>query len=391
MGEPVGILYCTDSLAAGGAERQTVELITRLDRRRFSPHVFCLHGGERGGEPHFVEALRRAAVPVGLGRLPWRAATIPRCLLRVLGMVRSHRPAVVHAISHHCNHLVRLGRWLMPRRLRVITAIRTDYGPRQLFYERIEHRFSDCVVTNNPQMLVKLRDQARIPERKLVHIPNGLNLERFAANSDPQLRARLAPDVRHLGVMMARITLQKSPYLLAEAVGLLQAQNRLPADAQFWLVGEPDGSDQLGRLNESIRRHRLDARFRQFQATAQPEAFYHAADFTVLASLWEGVPNAVLESFAAGRPAIVSAAANACGLVRHGVTGWVVPTGNTEELARALGHALSMPSTQRESMGVACREQAAQFRMDRMVQRYECLYRALIEGDADLRGCLTGP
>lgn len=391
MAEPVGILYCTDSLAAGGAERQTVELITRLDRREFAPRVFCLHGGERGDEPHFVETLRRADVPVELGRLPWRAGNIPRSLLRIVGVVRRHRPAVVHAISHHCNHLVRLGRWLMPRRVRVLTAIRTDYSPRQLFYERLEHRFSDCVVTNNPQMLVKLREQARIPATRLIHIPNGLNLERFAANSDPGLRVRLAPAARRLGVMMARITLQKSPYLLADAVGFLKAQGRLPQDVQFWLVGEADGSDQLSRLNESIRRHGLESQCRQFEATAQPEAFYHAADFTVLASLWEGVPNAVLESFAAGRPAIVSEAANACGLVRHGVTGWVVPTSNVEELARAIAHALSLSAAELESMGAACREQAAQFRMELMVQRYQRLYRALVDRVPDLRAFLSSP
>src|SRR5437899_8902328 len=54
MAEPVAILQVVDCLNVGGTERQLFELLRRLDRRRFRPHVACF---KSGGElyPHLVE------------------------------------------------------------------------------------------------------------------------------------------------------------------------------------------------------------------------------------------------------------------------------------------------------------------------------------------------
>jgi len=41
----------------------------------------------------------------------------------------------------------------------------------------------------------------------------------------------------------------------------------------------------------------------------------------------EGVPNVVLEALAAGRPVIISQAANNAGLIEQEKTGWIVQTG----------------------------------------------------------------
>ena len=55
-------------------------------------------------------------------------------------------------------------------------------------------------------------------------------------------------------------------------------------------------------------------------------SLYHAADALVMPSLWEGLPNAVLEAHASGLPAVVSHAANIDRLVLDGESGFEVPT-----------------------------------------------------------------
>jgi len=42
---PVPVVYVIGTLDRGGAERQVMELATRLDRKRFAAHVFCLSVG----------------------------------------------------------------------------------------------------------------------------------------------------------------------------------------------------------------------------------------------------------------------------------------------------------------------------------------------------------
>ena len=57
------LLFVTDSLMMGGIETQLVDLVTRLDRRRFDLHVACFYG-PRARELHFACALREADIPV---------------------------------------------------------------------------------------------------------------------------------------------------------------------------------------------------------------------------------------------------------------------------------------------------------------------------------------
>src|SRR5690606_18975865 len=98
------------------------------------------------------------------------------------------------------------------------------------------------------------------------------------------------------------------------------------------------------------------------------------ADFTVLFSLWEGLPGVVLESLATGRPVVVSDAANNAGIVRHGVNGWVVPTGDIEMLAQVLASVVALSDEARKSMAVACQRSAAVYDMALMVRAYEQVY-----------------
>jgi glycosyltransferase involved in cell wall biosynthesis len=228
----------------------------------------------------------------------------------------------------------------------------------------------------------KLRDAGRVAAAKLLYIPNGVDLDRFARSPDPGWRARCVPGAGRLAVMLGRISRQKSPHLLALALGRLRERGALPAGARMSIVGEAECPKTRKQLDDAIHQHRLGDVVTLSPPTTEPEVYYHAADFTVLASLWEGMPNVVLESLAAGRPALVSAAANAAGLIEDGVTGWVVPTGEVEPLAERLGQVFAAPPATLERMRAACQQRASDFDVSRMVQRYEALYAALLDPSA---------
>ena len=56
---PIRIAFCITELDPGGAESTLVQLVTRLDRTRWEPHVSCL-----AGEAPLVEPLQKAGIPV---------------------------------------------------------------------------------------------------------------------------------------------------------------------------------------------------------------------------------------------------------------------------------------------------------------------------------------
>lgn len=376
--KPARILVFIDSLAAGGAERQTVELVTRLDRSRFLPAVVSLHGPRMHQSRHFVQRLLDSGITVVELDRRWSPSELPSSLLGILRCLREFRPDLVHSVSHHCNHLTRVARLLWPGRFRLLTAIRTAYDARQLRNERLEQWLSSFVVCNSPDMAVKLRSSVGVRDSRLRYIPNGLDTARFGSNPDPGLRSRLAPGVERVGVMLARITHQKSPDLLARAVGRLEWAGLFRPGHQIWIVGEPECPIVQSRLDDAIKGGGLDGRIRIFPQTLDPAAFLHAADFSVLASLWEGTPNAALESLAAGKPVLISEKANASGLIRDAIEGWSVPTGDEEALAEKLRSVLDMPLSNIRAMATACRSKAAEFDMPLMVRRYEELYTSML-------------
>ena len=247
------------------------------------------------------------------------------------------------------------------------------------------------MVCNSPHLERQLREHSRIPARKLVCIPNGLDCERFGRNPDPGLRARLAPNASCVVAMLGRITKQKSPHLLALALGELKRRQELPGGVRVFVAGEHESDEIQTQLDEAIRRHGLGGVITQLPQTNQPEALLHAADFTVLASLWEGLPNAVLESLAAGRPALVSEAANASGVIEDGVTGWVARTDDVPHLATRLGEVFRLSPERLEGMRPACRDRAGMYSMKRMVQRYEELYEVLLSGASPAPGTRAEP
>jgi starch synthase (maltosyl-transferring) len=68
-----------------------------------------------------------------------------------------------------------------------------------------------------------------------------------------------------------------------------------------------------------------------------------AADVLVHPSVWEGMPNVVLEAMAANLPVVGTAVEGTEDLVLPGQTGWLVPARDPEALSRALIEAVDSP------------------------------------------------
>lgn len=77
------------------------------------------------------------------------------------------------------------------------------------------------------------------------------------------------------------------------------------------------------------------------QQPKQVALWLAASDVFCLPSFAEGTPVSVLEALACGRPVVASAVGGIPRQVQHGVNGLLVPAGDSEALAKALGEALA--------------------------------------------------
>jgi glycosyltransferase involved in cell wall biosynthesis len=102
--------------------------------------------------------------------------------------------------------------------------------------------------------------------------------------------------------------------------------------------------------------------------------YYRAAALSVIPSLEEGFGIPAAEAMGCEVPVVASDAGGLPEVVEHGVTGLVVPRGESHALAAAMEQLLSDPLMRRR-MGVAGRERALRlFDWDRTAEQFERIY-----------------
>jgi glycosyltransferase involved in cell wall biosynthesis len=154
------------------------------------------------------------------------------------------------------------------------------------------------------------------------------------------------PDAPRL-VCVARLVRLKGHAILLEAASLLAAEG-----VRFELVLAGDGPYRA-RIVEMIRARGLEDRVKVagMMSAAQVREAIQRARAMVLPSLSEGLPVVIMEALALGRPVVATAISGIPELVEPGSTGWLVPAGSAEPLARALRQALEAPAARLEEMG----------------------------------------
>ena len=173
-----------------------------------------------------------------------------------------------------------------------------------------------------------------VPRRQLRLVPNGAEPpdERSELPGARRLRDRLgAGAFRPLWVCAARLEAVKGHDVLIDALETLRARG---LDFVVALAGE-------GGLKGFLERRVADAGLGSHVHFLGPVESLGpvllAADAVVLPSREEGMPISLLEAMARGRVVVASDVGGVPDVIEHGVHGLLVPPGDAEALAEALG------------------------------------------------------
>ena len=105
---------------------------------------------------------------------------------------------------------------------------------------------------------------------------------------------------------------------------------------------------------------------------------YRAADAFVLASVLEGFSSALIEAMAAELPVVATDVPGIREIVRRGENGLLVPCGDEDALARAMGEVAASPEL-RGALADGARETARRYGWPAVTSAYVALYAELIE------------
>ena len=351
---PIRICFLVRQLNTGGAQRQLVELVRSLDKRRFSPVIMSLYpGGEFSAEASRVPEARYVCIGKcgrwDVSRFLWRLA-------REMGRVR---PDIVQGYIGICNILALSMKTFLPR-TRVIWSIRCsepDFGtsswlPRLAFRaERMLSKLPDAIIANS-NAGKEFHVTQGFPAAKITVVHNGIDTRRFQPDCAGRARMRrewqIAPAEVLVGVA-GRIHPQKDHPVFLRAAA--QVAGRRP-DVRFVIVGDgaPEYVDTLKRLALELG---LERCLVWAGAVTDMTAAYNALDVFTSCSYSEGFSNVLCEAMSCGLPPVATAVGDSAFIV--GDAGILVPRGDPDSLGGAWMTMLSLTHADRTALGCRAR------------------------------------
>ena len=363
-GERVRLLYVVGNFVAGGAERHLLEMWRRLDRTTFEVEIACFV--REGQFLPDVEALGLPIHDLAVGRRIYGPRGL-RAFGRLLGLVARFRPHVIHGYLFGPNLFAVLAGRLAGVPAVVVAKRNIDAfeTPRQVAMQRVAHRLATHV-TAVSEAVAKTVEALGVPRSRITVIENGVDVSRFAGVVPDQaaLGVNGGPVIGSVGCLARR----KDYGTLLAALAELRRRGRT-----FRAVLVGDGPERA-MLEARARELGLDDIVRFLGERPDVERLLLGMDVFVMSSREEGIPNALLEAMAAGRPAVVTDVGGNREVLEDGDTGWIVPPAAPVPLADALDEALSRPDEARRRGDRARQVTLEQRSIETMVRRHEAFY-----------------
>lgn len=364
---PLRVLHILPSLRPDGGERIAVNVITRLDKRRFEVGIVSI---SKPVDSDLEGSLAQAGLPVWhLGKnlgFDWRIYP------KIHQVFRAFQPAIVHTHMHVLRYaypsmMIYGKRPCMLHTVQNVAEHEIEWRARAL--QSLAYR---CGVVP----IAVSQEVARSVERlyPVNHCTVVWNCVPTEAYGNPIVKRREWRAIHGfheddiLFVCVARLAPQKNHKLLLKAFASGPA-----GDSRARLVFVGTGSLEAELRSEASRLGLAD-RVDFLGARSDIPELLGAMDVFVLSSDWEGSPVALVEAMAAGLPVISTAVGGVPELFENGKEGCLVQPGDAFGLASAMLWLLHNNDARR-LMGIAGAVRAKRkFDVEVMVRAYENLY-----------------
>lgn len=365
------ILFTIPNFITAGSGREMLNIVERLDRRRYEPTVCVLRKG--GALEAEIEAL---GIP--LIEAPFVVPVSPKATLamRVWGAARRFRPygfLLWHSFAWSSDYTEPLiaraagARW-------IYTKKNMNWNDRAW---RLRTMLAARVIARNQTMTQSfLGQRSRNRKTRLVH--GGVDVQRFQAPAVVPA-ADIAPTVERSPVTVVCVA---QLVRVKGQDGLLQAA--APMDGvNLVFAGAPADREFAAELERQVDALGIRSRVQFLGPVADVPTLLQRADIFVLptsksAGHEEGCPVALLEAMAASRACVATDVAGSRDLIEDGKHGLLVEPDNPFALRRAL-ETLFKDAGLRQRLGAAARQRIErEFTLERESAAMQAVYEELL-------------
>jgi len=361
------------TLSELGGAQHVVYVLARYLRSGYDTTVACASGG------FLIEKLRQEQIRVveipELVR-PLNPIRDLQAFLKLYRWMHRERFDLVHAHSTKAGLLGRLAARLAGVPIVLFTAHGWAFTEGRTYWKRWLLAQAERLAAKATTKIICVSERDRElalqfhvgrPDQ-LVVIHNGIDPQPFTRADGARVRRQWGLEGTAVLTSVGRLVPQKDPLTLLKAIQNL-------SKGKLILIG--DGPLQP-RVERFIRRNGLANRVILAGERRDIPEILAASDVFVLPSRWEGLPLTIIEAMMVGLPVVATRVSGVPELVEDGVTGFLVPSGDPQGLAKALQQLLDDEELRRR-MGEAGRQRAlGNFTLDRMLHETHRVYEKVV-------------
>ncbi|WP_199610873.1 TIGR03088 family PEP-CTERM/XrtA system glycosyltransferase [Flocculibacter collagenilyticus] len=384
--KPINIVHIIHRFDTGGLENGVVNLINHLPESEYRHSIVTLIGYNED----FCKRIKNNNV--SFYNLEKKSGNDFAMFFRLRKLLKKIKPDILHTRNTASLECQFVG-WLS----RVPFRIHGEHGwdmndlhgtnKKYQWLRKIMSLFIHRYVALSSEAVDYLTDTIGITKKRIQHICNGVNLEKFSVKNTAYAKTGTAdttcavPNVSHSirangklrFATVGRLESVKNQQLLVEAyIQLLQQQPTLADLTELVIVG--DGSQRL-QLEAIAAKSHCQSNVIFLGNRSDVPALMQTFDVFILPSLAEGISNTILEAMACGLPIIATDVGGNADLVKHQYNGDIIPSNIPSALtASMLKYALSDDLVIEH--GLASRQRAEEhFSIQVMTAAYNKLYR----------------
>jgi glycosyltransferase involved in cell wall biosynthesis len=365
------ILQICSARELGGGEKHLADLANALARRGHDVFAALVPSS-----PLLAELI---AVPRdNIIELRMRNSLNVASALKLAQFAREHRIEIIHA---HVARDYPLAAFVSQRAGARLVLTRHVLFPISGLH-RLTLRRTARVIAVSAAVACGLRSQNIFDPDRIVLIHNGIDVDRFAKGREDVADDEQGASKRLCVGMIGHLAPIKGQQDFIRAAAIVCG---LRNDVDFVIAGEDKsrGGENRRTLEELIDDLGLNQRVRLIGWVDQVAKLLPTFDLFVSPAHVEPFGLSIVEAMAGGVPVIASMSEGAREIIEDGKTGHLVPIGDVEALAKAIGELLSDPVQRRRLSENAERAVRERFSLEQMIEATEEVYRQALKNQDD--------
>ena len=367
---PKKILFVSPNLAAGGAQRQLINIANGFHQRGYEVSVFLFYdkGNLRDSLDKDIKIFSPSSIKV-LERL--RLSWTLYGTLRLLGVIMTEKPELLYSRQWPKIPVAIIGKILRVKTVSVEGnnlehTLLLRKRPLLFRIRRLCAQLSDKVVANSSSLAREVKEVFSLDSDVAV-IYNGIDIKDIRGKSQVEKNHKWlgteTPLILAMGYLKDN---QKGFSYLLEA---LEIVNRTKS-ARLIIIGNGK-KEKLEVLSKKLSiRDKTDF----FSTIPNPFPFMVKADIFACSSLYEGFSNVILEALALGKPVISTDHKHGANeIIENGKNGILVPIRDPQKMAQAILKVLE-DAELRRSLEEEAKKRSENFSREKMISGYEKLF-----------------